>query len=332
VNKKEQERLKREIAEQEAKARSESEDRQEKIKVLSKECKELPNRRDLNELLDELETLSNKYGSSLSDRLRSLHQLAELQDREIEYLTQFRRELQRIHTHYPEQLENLRSATTYAELMQIKLPEPTPKRKYELKRGGHHWAGAGVGLIEYEFGGAREAELRKSTLTGLLAPTDDDPIWQRMVAPTCLDDIFAGGTVHMDNSEKEVGFLPQHWYWIPQPGLQLLFGMDRNRFPNNLRSFKNPRNRRETLYDWRAVVKIMDALLSEKPREREKPSRGLPLKLWLTNPDDPDLCEHVLSGIEVRIKSLSVPEQIKPHIKAEFLEVVHRHLSDSAKK
>jgi len=105
--------------------------------------------------------------------------------------------------------------------------------------------------------------------------------------------------------------------------------MHRNRFPRNLTRFKNDRNRRETLYDYRAVKEIMEALLSEKPRERKTPARGSPRRLW---PTDSTLRTPVLSRIEARLNGLSVPEQIKPHIKAEFLAIVHRYLPDSAKK
>jgi hypothetical protein len=318
----EHERLKQEIADRKTKARSESEDRRENIKRLSKECKGLPRRRDFDELLDELEKLNNKFGSSLSDRIRSLHQLAELQDREIEYLTQFRRDWEQIEAHYPGLLENLRTQSLFLELglrSEGQSVEERPGKAWERKHGDYKWCG-GVGLIEYEFGGAAEAKWYEWT-HGLSATGEP-------YQPTCLDDIFAGGAVHMHNSEREAVFLGQPKpHRILQPGLQLLFGMHSNGFQKNLTSFTNRRNRRERLYDYRAVTEIMEALL--KPREGKTSVRGGPRRLW---PSDPDLRTPVLSRIEARINSLSVPEQIKPHIKAKFLAVVHRPPPDSAKK
>jgi hypothetical protein len=372
-NKKDVERVKRLLAEGESKARSDSEDRQETIKRLwglkekdfgaktyeerklneqkLKEQKfkklvisvrELAQDNDLIDVVRELREVARLKDRVLSwpelcSLVGELVELALLQDREIEYLTQFRRELDRFQAHCPEQLKDLRRATTHAEVMQIKFPEPTPKRRYELKRRGYRWAGAGVGLIEYEFGGAREADLRKSTILGqagdavakILGDAAANREWQRMIAPTCLDDIFRGGV-------GEVKMLPGFAGWPPSAvdtrtnmrRVQELFGMHRNRFPRRLPSRTRDR---EIVYDWRAVVMIMDALLSEKPEER-KGARGAPRQIWLSDPDDPGLRTRVLSRIEARIKSLSVPEQIKSHIKAKFLAVVHRHLLDSAHK
>jgi len=354
-NKKDIERVKRLLAERKSKARSDSKDRQETIKRLwglkekdfgaktyeerklneqkLKEQKfkklvisvrELAQDNDLIDVVRELREVAHLKDRVLSwpelcSLVGELVELALLQDREIEYLTQFRRELERFQAHCPEQLKDLRRATTHAEVMQIKFPEPTPKRRYELKRGDYKWCG-GVGLIEYEFGGMGEAEWRKSSLCSGLGSA---------YQPICLDDLFAGGAVHMDNSEREAVFLGQGRHRILEPGLQLLFGMHRNRFPKNLPRYDNRRNRRERLYDYRAVKEIMDALLTNGPSQNTKPrGRGAPKNVW-PNPAR-RIC--VLSGIEARIKSLSVPEQIEPQIKAEFLAVVRRHMPDSAKK
>jgi len=310
MSKKEFERLKREIDEREAKARSESEDRQEKIKVLSKECRGLPNLRDFNELLDELEKLPNKYGS-LSDRVRLLHQLAELQDREIEYLTQFREDWELIRAYYPEQLENLRAVCAAAQLqpfIEILLAGEDPKKSWEYKRLRYKLPG-GIGLIEYEFGGAGETEWRK------LSSLSDMPY-----QPRCLDDIFKGGTVKMHDSEGHMFFIGTT-HRIPKPGLELLFGMHRNRFPKDL-----PRREtdRETLYDWHAVEKIMKALLSEKQTIREKGSRGGSQRtLWPA----PNRRVRVLQGIKDRMNNISVPKHVKPA----FLRIIRPYLPDSAK-
>jgi len=114
--------------------------------------------------------------------------------------------------------------------------------------------------------------------------------------PTCLDDIFTAGAVKMERLEE--------WFW-----------MDRGRFG------KLPT---EGPYNYRAVLTIMDRLLSEKPSGRK--TRGRPLRIWLS---DPEVRKCVLRRIRARINSLSsMPEQIK----AEFLALVRRHLGDSAKK
>ena len=82
---------------------------------------------------------------------------------------------------------------------------------------------------------------------------------------------------------------------------------------------------RKTFYDYRAGVTIIDTLLTEKPREKRGKSGRPPRIPWL---NDPGLRMRVLSGIEMRINSLSVQR----HIKATFLAVVGRHLPDSGKK
>jgi hypothetical protein len=320
----EHERQEREIAEHKRNARSESEDRRENIKRLSKECIGLPKRRDFDELLDELEKLTDKYGS-LSDRLRSLHQLAELQDREIEYLTQFRRDWELIEAHYSKELENLYSASLMALMQQASpyLPKRKPKQEWEHKRRAEYQLPGGVGLIEYEFGRAGEADWRR------LRSLSSFPY-----EPTCLDSLFAGDAVKMHGSEGEMFFIGDpHPHRILKAGLRRLFGMHRNRLleilrdrcPKKLPSFKMGRERS---YDFRAVTTIMEALLNEEPPEGKKPARGRLQRQW----PSPKLKTRVLRGIKARINSLSVPEQIKPHIKAEFLAVVHRHLRDSAKK
>ena len=314
VSKKDFVRLRREAADWESKARAESQARQERIKVLWGAITS-------GELAQDTKDLADK------ELVRSLIELVQLQKSEIEHLTEFRRELERIRDYDPEQLKNLSTASGIAVLqpfIEKQLAEEKPKTVWARKRGDYKWCG-GVGLIEYDFGGAGEAEWRKSSLSGQLHKLVGGPPFQ----PTCLDEILAGGAVHRLNSEREVVFLGQGRCRILNPGLQLLFGMHRNRFPKNLRSCKNPRNRRERLYDYRDVTKIMEALLSESRPERKTLARGSPQQFW---PRDPDLRTPVLRRIEARINSLSLPEQIKPHIKAEFLAVVHRHLHDSAKK
>ena len=101
--------------------------------------------------------------------------------------------------------------------------------------------------------------------------------------------------------------------------LQFLFGIHRDRFRKKV---EGRRLGKIIVYDWWEVVEIMNALLSE-PRKRAV--RGRPRTLWLS---DPDLRNRVLSGIEARINSISAPKEIA----TAFLDLVHRHRVDSAKK
>jgi hypothetical protein len=291
------ERVERGIAE--AEARSESEKRQERIKVLWQELKQAgPNRiSDLN---------------AENDLASILVELVVLQKAQIEHMRGFHYLCEWAKTHAPEKLDALEFAhfRELADGISRSYPPPKlrPKQRCDRERQEGYNRCGGVGLIEYEFGGEGEAKWRKSSLPGAL----DEPY-----EPTCLDDILLGGV-------GEVKMLPSFWPGQPPIAvdtrvnmrrLQELFGMHRNRFP------KNPPHRRtgrEILYDWRGVVKIMDALLSE-PRERKKPTQGAPRRLWLS---DPDLRTRVLSRIAARINSLSVSGDIARR----FLEVVRDHL------
>ena len=95
LSKKEYEQLERKEAQRESEARSESEARQERIKVLwdaitsGRTCDQ-----DAKDLAD-------------NELVRSLVELAGLQDREIKYLVKFRRDWEEIDAHYPERLKNL---------------------------------------------------------------------------------------------------------------------------------------------------------------------------------------------------------------------------------
>jgi hypothetical protein len=312
LSKKEYERLEREIADLESKARAESQARQERINVLWGLNEQDPKERKLNrqklkeqklkKLLNCIKDLAEN--DELADQLEELVELAGLQDREIGYLTQFRRELERIRAHYPEKLENLSSASMFAEmksLIEALSAKEKPKKAWERKRGGYRrWPGTGVGLIEYEFGGAAEAERRKP-LSSLYGLPDE---------PTCLDEIFAGGTVRMRSEDVALNPQPsgplapflsktQH-----KAGLEELFGMERHRFGNGLRPIEKGR---ETWYNYRTVVKIMDRLLSEEPREDKTPRRGKTPRLW---PSNPSLRIRVLIGIHERMQSVSVSEDM----------------------
>jgi hypothetical protein len=347
LNKKERERLEQEIAQRESDARSESEDRQQRIKLLwdlkeqdlkgktyeQRKLKEqklkeqklktlqsciklLAPEEELEEIVRELLERAELKDHGLLPWLDicklvgEVVDLAHLQDREIDYLMQFRRDLERIRAYYPEKVENLSSASLFAEmqpLIEQKLAEENPKKEWERKRGRYRR------LIEYEFGGEAEANLRKSSLFGLSGLP---------YQPSCLDDILRGGV-------GEVKMQPS--FWGPPIAvdtvtnmrrLQDLFGMYRDRFPKELRG---RRMGTKIVYDWCAVVKIMDALLSERRGPRKRSVPGRPRTLWLS---DPDLCNRVLSGIEARVNSISPSKQIA----TAFLDLVRRHRVDSAKK
>jgi hypothetical protein len=92
--------------------------------------------------------------------------------------------------------------------------------------------------------------------------------------------------------------------------LEALFGMHRDRFPKGL-----PWRRvgKEIVYDWRAVVAIMRALLEEKRSRGKKP--GPRKRRWL---EDPKVRARVLSGIEERIKAVGADGQIA----SEFLALI----------
>lgn len=339
VNKKERlERERQELVDRKSKGRAESEARQEEIKLLwgvkeqdlkaetykerklkEQRLKAQKLREVLNSLRNLTADLSKREKRDLLDGVGELVDLATLQDREIEYLTQFRRELEQIRAHYPAELENLSTASLMAEMLPAThlLSKEKPKKAWERKRGGYRWAGAGVGLIEYEFGGGAEAELRKRMLRFPSAVGPYAPAYQ----PRCLDDILRGGV-------GEVKMMPSFFGQPPitvdtrtnMRRLQDLFGMNRNRFPKNLR----PRRMgTQIVYDYRAVVEIMKALL--KPSDRTRLARGAPRRLWLSGSA---LRARVLSGIEARLKNLSAPK----HIQAAFLPVVRSHLPHSAKK
>lgn len=301
MNKKEYERRRRVTAEREAKAPGESKDRQGNIQVLwDLDLRQLKDSKNPEKKLRELKARKfTKFLRSvgeltgedeLFDEVQELVELVGLQDREIEYLRQFRRDWERIKIHFPQELENLSSNSSMAELepyLQKMLAEQPPKKKYDRKR--RRYGFDGLGEIEREFGD--------------LSPRWGEPFnavsaYERYLGVTrLLDDVFGGGGVSMLR-------------------LQKLFGLHRNRFPKELLPSKMGR---EKLYDYRAMTKIMDALLNEKPRKRIASKRGRPARQWLS---DSALRARVLSRIEKRIKDIPVKE----HIAQEFVAVVRRHM------
>ena len=223
------------------------------------------------------------------------------------------------------------------------LPKSTAKQKYELKRR-LSFANR-FRSIEYEFGSADEAGWRKQEAAFYTLPALDlgTPAGHQTLRtpasePTCLDEIFAGQTVNMKRLEE-------------------LFGSNRHRLSQVVHASRKPP------YNYLEVVKIMDALLSEKPRKMRKKSRaGRPSRPpWL---NDADLRTRVLSGIQARIeeigyllrsiqgreadlwkltdRDLGFAEAVFKHFRGyaewekeiadRFLSIVHRHLPESGKK
>ena len=320
-NKKDVERINRLLAEIESAARSASEERQEKIKVLwdldeqqLKAAKKPNERKHIEQKLKEqkLEKLLNwikdlRENNALADQvgeLVDLVELAGLQDSEIEYLTPFRRELEELRDYNREQLE----ALSFARVIKLSalpgfgepLAEEERKKVCERKRSRLHRDFRNS--IEYQFGGGAEDEWRKLMLQFLPALWLDHPIY-KAPPPTCLDKIFARGSVNMRTLED------------------LFFGIDRHRLRKLLPGVKKG-------YDWQAVVQIMESLLNEELPEGEKLGRGPPRKVWLYDPKDPGLRTRVLSGIEARLNSLSVSGKIR----TAFLKVIRRYLPDSGNK
>jgi len=244
-----------------------------------------------------------------------------LQDRDIEHMRRHHELCEWAKTHAPEKLDAIEYAHSrhlVEGIWRFNLgPKLTPKQKGELERQGYNWRG--VGLIEYEFGGKGEAEWRKLPLSGAFS---------ELYRPTCLDEILRSGVGKIEKLPGFTGGLPITTdTGTNMQRLQELFGMHRNRFYKYLRDSENTRSGRKRLYGYRHILQIMKGLLSENTRKRTA-ARGAPRRIWLSDPDDPNLRTRVLSGIAGRINSVSVSNDIG----RAFLEVVRPHLSDSAKK
>jgi hypothetical protein len=197
--------------------------------------------------------------------------------------------------------------------------EPLPKQKFEWKR--LRWQRSFFNSIEYQFGGAAEAEKARYGLP---------------YEPTCLDDMFAGSSVNMQR-------------------LEALFDMHRKRLAEALQNVQKRR------YDHLAVVAIMGFLLKKPRKKRKKSRPGRPRKPWLDSLDLRTRVlsgiEARINGIAELLSSIVMEEfdlskltdrelalagTVFEHFRgyAEWhekiadplLAVVHRHLSNSGKK
>jgi len=310
LSEKEYKRLEQKRAEEEAKARSESEKREARIKELldliaSGEL--APKGEESEDTAEHLKSevqeyfaeqapgvapgekavpprpvRDENYKSRFTNKLvRSLVELVALQRDHINYMRRYHQLCKWAETHAPKELAALQAVwrNVVDKLLRSTL-RSSAKQAYE-QRARSRGRGDEVGLIEYEFGGQAEAR------AGF------------RLSPTCLDDIFRGCCVTMEDLESR-------------------FGMERHRFPKKLRSV---RDGRKILYSALAVVKIMDTLLKEKLPERKRGARGGSVKkLWLS---DPNRRKRVLMGIANRALALSRYKKIL----AAFMAVVCRHLA-----
>jgi hypothetical protein len=295
--------LKRYLADKDAKAHADSKNRQ----------------KDIAALLDELKK-SGPHILELAkedDAVAKLVELVNLQKDEITYLTDyFGKPLLRIWKHTPNaskeaEVRELREFA--ADLYAKNRPKPTPKqRKEQERRAWRFYLPDGKGLIEWEFGGAAQAQLEKTAVFAHIIDYE----------PRCLDVIFIGGRVTMDGrSRVETNALSGDQV-KREPGLQELFGLDSNRFPKALPPV---RQGRETFYNYRAVTMIMHSLLSDDTPKRKKEARGGSRpRLWLS---DPTVRASVLLGIEARVNKVGSDAKIK----AEFMKVIRCYSPDSAK-
>jgi hypothetical protein len=310
MNGKNYERRKQELADREAKARAESEERQEKIKLLwdlkeqdpkpktyterklkEQEQKELrlqtlqrcikilaPEEK-LREIVAELiDQAGFRYQgllpwSDFCSLMDELIDLARLQDRQIEYLMQFHRNLERIRHYYPEQLEHLHSVSLWAELRPLiekRFAEQNPKQAWERTRRRSH--NPRFNSIEYQFGGAGEAAWRKSSFSG--QPYD----------PTCLRKFITRAPINM----REL----QDLFWP----------LRRDRFPKDVLQSHRYREGTKVFYGPRIVPDMMKALLSPEKPAKGKRAQGKAKRIWV---GAPELRIRALSGIDAYIKEIA---------------------------
>jgi hypothetical protein len=213
----------------------------------------------------------------------------------------------RIRRYFPGELEKLSHDSAYAEIAAVasawasKQPEPAPKRKYERQRRRSRRGDKGE--IECQFGRYTSAVSTPSALSPLLSAASS-LLLPGPYPADCLDEVFCGRGVNMLRLEE-------------------LFGIERHRLAKLLDSEDKKRGK----YGHRVVVKIMDVLLTKKPRKKRKRSTpGRPRQRpWL---NAADLRTRVLSGMIARLNSVPFP----PKVRSAFLKVLHHHLVDSGKK
>jgi hypothetical protein len=240
-------------------------------------------------LRQELPNLAKETDKELAETelVRSLVELVHLQDLEINYMRPDHELCKWAETHAPDDLGALREKHAEKDPF-VRVLRAVVKRATELTTKQTHERQTRsrrpcdeVGLIEYEFGGRAQARSF------------------RRYDPTCLDGVLMG-------------------YGVTMESLEILFGMERHRFPKGL---SKDRDGRKIWYSAFDVVKIMDALLGERLLERKPQARGgSERKLW---PSEPDSRKRVLTGIANRALDYSKYKGIL----AAFMAVVCRHLA-----
>jgi hypothetical protein len=231
--------------------------------------------------------------------------------------------LERIRRHLPKELEELQSASLHAQMREIgeaiesAKDKPEPKRWQPFEETRRKRYRSFHNSIEYQFGGGLVADLRKSpALRGL---SDAALQW---LGATCLDDIFRGDAVGKVTTRVN--------FYGGSPIIvdartdmrrleDLFFGIGRKWLAKLLSGKKKRRY-------WGDVIGIMAGLLKERPRQKRKKSKPGPQRqIWL---NDKDLRERVLKGIEARLNSFPVREDIK----AAFNSVIHDYLQRIGKR
>jgi hypothetical protein len=307
MKRKNYERLEQELADGQAKARADSDERQEEIKrfwdlkeqdpkpktCAEKQLREQKERRlqtlqrcikllapeeELRKIVAELIERAELKDCGLlpwpdfCSSMDELIDLARLQDREIEYLMQFRRDWERIRHYYPEKLEDLSVASLRAKWpphIEKRLAGQNPKRTWDRTR--RRSRAPQLNSIEYQFGGAGEAAWRKSSFSG--QPYD----------PTCLRKIIIGAPINM----REL----QDLFWP----------LGRDRFPKDVLRSHSYREGREIFYRNPAVPMTMKTLLKEESAKGKR-AQGKARRIWLRGPE---LRIRALSGIDAYTKGIA---------------------------
>ena len=205
LSKKEYARLLRQRADEEARARSESADRQERIKILWQELRKKSDRAK--------ELARDDLGGTLLE-------LVGLQREEINYMRPDHELCEWAETHAADELAALRKKhlekhpfmrvlrAVVARATHLTSKQASERRRTQIRRKK-------VGLIEYEFGGQAEAR------AGFLGPA------LHTTLQTCLDDILMGYGVDMQYLEALFG-LERHRFPNKLPkvrdGRKILYG------------------------------------------------------------------------------------------------------------
>ena len=254
------------------------------------------------------------FDGSMTNTVLLLVALVAALKREHELLEQIRR-------HLPVELEELQGAILHAQMREIgealARTQAKPKRWQPFEEKRRRWHRNFYNSIEYQYGGGLVADLRKSAALGGLR--DDVLQW---LGATCLDDVFRGDA--LGKVTTRVNFYGGPLMVVAtrtnmQSLEDLFFGIGRKRLAKLLSGKKKRRY-------WRDVIQIMAGLLKERPRKRRRKSKPGPARrVW---PNDEDVRERVLKGIEARLKSFPA----RGEIKSAFNSIIHDYLQGIGKR